>query len=136
MQLNLKGSFLTAKKLFPNKSPFIAVPVSSHTEALKHLGSGRCLLNVTGPSAVAFQYHELFLSLLRPALHFPFKIGFIYHHPLCLFPYLSREVWQEWCGRGSLPEGSSSDRGNTRRALAGNSLNMSPEGTQEADLII
>lgn len=79
VQLTLKGSFLTSEKLFLNKSPFIAMPVSSHAEVLTHLGLGHCLLNLNGPSAIAFQ---LCLSLPRPALHFPFKIGLIYHHPL------------------------------------------------------
>lgn len=55
VQLILKGSLLISKKLTPNKSPFIAMPVSSHAEVLKHLGPGHCLLNLTGPSAIAFQ---------------------------------------------------------------------------------
>lgn len=54
-QLTLNDFLLTSKKLFSNKSPFIAMPVSSHAEVLKHLGLGRCLLNLTGPSAIAFQ---------------------------------------------------------------------------------
>lgn len=105
-QLSLKSFFffslffLTSKKLFPNKSPFIVMPISSHAEVLKHLGLGHCLLNLTGPPAIAFQQYELCLSLPRPALHFPLKIGLIYHHPPNLFSYLSQSLadmaWQRF----------------------------------------
>lgn len=140
-QLTLKepSFFFTSNKVFPNKSPFIVMPLSSHAEVLKHLGPGHCLLNLTGPSAIAFQQYELCLSFPRPALHFPFKIGLIYHHPnppkISLFFFIFHKVWQKWHGRALSPAGSSS-RGNTRRTLAGNLLNVSPRRTWKADPVM
>lgn len=93
--------FLISNKVFPNKSPFIVMPLSSHDEVLKHLGPGHCLLNVTSPSAIAFHQYEFCLSIPRPALHSPLKIGLIYHHsspsPQSLFlsfTSLAEMAWQ------------------------------------------
>lgn len=134
VQLPLKGSFLTSEKLFSNKSPFIAMPVSSHAEVLKHLGC--CLLNLAGPSATAFQRYELCLSLPRPALHFPSNRPYLPSPPYVSFPIFHVRSGRNGMAEVLFPEGSSSDRGNTRRALAGNLLNMALRGTREADLVI
>lgn len=134
VQLPLKGSFLTSKKLFSNKSPFIAMPVSSHAEVLKHLGS--CLLNVAGPSATAFQQNELCLSL--PSLRSISSQNRPYLPPP---PYVSFPTFHVRSGRNAVaevlfPEGSSSDHGDTRRALAGTLFNTALRGTGETDLVI
>lgn len=110
-QLTLKepSFFFTSNKVFPNKSPFIVMPLSSHAEVLKHLGPGHCLLNLTGPSAIAFQQYELCLSFPRPALHFPFKIGLIYHHPnppkISLFFFYLSQSLAEMAWQSPLPCG-------------------------------